>query len=192
MRSFAKVKNEPRRAATLYNLAHLAYEQGDAAKAQGLAQASADLATELGITPLRLGALARVGLAALALGARDEVTRVARVLEEELSSSGWFTGRECVEAFQARRALHDGDHRGAQLAFIRAAEAVGNDPYDLAWLVAECSALFRTPGATMELRRLGQRARQDAERFGFGPLAKRLTLVALDVERGASSLRTPA
>ena len=180
MRSFTKVKNEPRRAATLYNLAHLAYEQGDAAKAQGLAQASSDLATELGITPLRMGALARVGLAALALGAREEVARVAGILEAELSADGWFTGRECVEAFQARRALHDGDHRGAQRAFVRAAEAVGNDPYDLAWLVAECAALFRTAAATPELRRLGQRARRDAERFGFGPLAKRLTLVALD------------
>ena len=180
MRSFAKVKNEPRRAATLYNLAHLAYEQGDAAKAQGLAQASADLATSLGIAPLRMGALARVGLAALALGAREDVERVATILERELPPTGWFTGRECVEAFQARRSLAGGDHQGAQLSFVRAAEAVGNDPYDLAWLVAECSALFRTAGATADLRRLAQRARRDAERFGFGPLAKRLNLVVLD------------
>jgi diguanylate cyclase (GGDEF)-like protein/putative nucleotidyltransferase with HDIG domain len=179
MKSFAKVKNEPRRAATLYNLAHLAYEQGDAAKAQGLAQASADLATELGITPLRQGALARVGLAALALGDTERVTTVATTLERE-PTPNWFTGRECVEAFQSRLALHQGNTVLAQRAFIRAAEALGGDPYDLAWLVAECSALFRSAAATPDMRRVAVRARREAERLGFSPLAKRLALVAVD------------
>ncbi len=176
LRSFSKVKNEPRRAAALYNLAHLAYEQGDAAKARDLAQAAAQMAEQLGMHHLRWGAIAGVGLAALALGAQEEVERVANVLEAAVPDQHWFAGRECVEAFHARRALGAGAIDAATRYFARAAEALGGDPYDLAWLVAECAALFRTVSSP-ELVRLASHARRDAERLGFTPLAKRLALI---------------
>ncbi len=178
MRVFKKVKNEPRRVATLYNLAHLAYEQGDAAKAHNLSQATADLAEELGMVHLHHGALARVGLAALALGSRDRVEQVADRLQRDAMTSAWYGGRECVEAFMARYALQRGDLAKARESFIRAAEALHGDPYDLAWLVAECSALFRAV-KDASLQSVAHEAWRRAEELGYVQLARRLALVVV-------------
>ncbi|MGQ0646081.1 MAG: hypothetical protein ACT4P7_00830, partial [Gemmatimonadaceae bacterium] len=178
MRSFKKVKNEPRRLATLYNLSHLAHEQGDAAKAHDLSQAAADLAIEVGMQHVHAAALARVGLAALALGTQHEIEQVARQLTAYRDATPtWFTGRESVEAFMSRHALHIGDVAGAAALFHRAAEALRADPYDSAWLVAECAPLFRaSPDPTLQV--CLERARSEAERLGFVPLAKRLGTIA--------------
>ena len=174
MRCFKKVKNEPRRLATLYNLAHLAHEQGDAAKAHDLSQAAADLASELGMEHVRVAALARVGLAAIALGTATEVEDVARRLNEyRTSTPGWFTGRESVEAFMARYTLQSGDVVAAAGYFRHAAAALQADPYDSAWLVAECAALFRM-SQDPDLHAYLTRAHRDAEGLGYVPLAKRL------------------
>lgn len=181
MRSFRKVKNEPRRVATLYNQSHLAYEQGDAAKAHTLARSAADLAQELGMRSLYFGALARVGLAAMALGAAPEAGEVAETLAAEAQSTQWYVGRECVEAFIARHALEQGDVGRARLAFVRASEALYGDPYDLAWLVAECAALFRAvPDAA--LRAVAEKAYRDAQRLGYAQLVRRIALVVVPDE----------
>lgn len=182
MKVFKKVKNEPRRVATLYNLAHLAYEQGDAAKAHNLAQAAADLAEELGMQHLHFGALARVGLAALALGSRDRVEQVAATLQRDAMTHAWYVGRECVEAFMSRYALQRGDLAAARQSFIRAAEALHGDPYDLAWLVAECAALFRAVKDSALLE-IAQRALRESERRGYSQLARRLALVVVPPAR---------
>ncbi len=182
MQCFKKVKNEPRRLATLYNLAHLAHEQGDAAKAHDLSQAAADLASELGVEHVRVAALARIGLAAIALGTDHEMEDVARRLRlYKEHHPGWFTGRESVEAFMARYALSSGDVDTASRIFREAAAALQADPYDFGWLVAECAALFRLSNEK-DLRAHLVRAYRETEQLGYLPLARRLASTARSVD----------
>ncbi|MBC7893881.1 MAG: tetratricopeptide repeat protein, partial [Cytophagaceae bacterium] len=174
MRCFRKVKSEPRRLATLYNLAHLAHEQGDAAKAHDIARTATDLAGELGMEHVRVAALARMGLAAIALGTMTEVEDVRRELVGYCARTpGWFKGRESVEAFLARYALQQGAVSVAAEHFRAAAAALRTDPYDAAWMVAECAGLFRA-SRDPELRGHLAAAHRTATELGYVPLVRRL------------------
>ena len=174
MRCFRKVKSEPRRLATMYNLAHLAHEQGDAAKAHDLARAAVDLAAELGMEHVRIAALARMGLAAIALGTMTEVEEVRRELVSYGERTpGWFKGRESVEAFLARYALQQGAVTVAREHFRAAAAALRTDPYDAAWMVAECAGLFRA-SRDHDMRAALAAAHRTSVDLGYAPLARRL------------------
>jgi diguanylate cyclase (GGDEF)-like protein/putative nucleotidyltransferase with HDIG domain len=175
MAAFKKVKNEPRRLATLHNLANLAREEGDAAAAASLSRAAYDLATELGLSDIVGGALAGVGLAALALGNLDEARSIADrlLVSVDQGSTRTYRGREIVDAFFTRYHLAHGDVETAAKSLRIGAEAVANDVYGFCWLIAECAPLLRGQGGS-DFTHYILRARQSARAFGFRPLAKRL------------------
>lgn len=178
MQSFRKVKNEPRRLATLYNQAHHAREQGDPAKAYDLSLAAAELAQELGSQGIHDGSLASAGIAALALGKSTEAEVIASRLTSASRTGGtWLPGREIVEAFLIRYALATGDTKGAVSRFREATAAAQGDPYASAWLIAECAPLVR-PNGEAGTRESLRRALHEAQRHGYEPLARRISAAA--------------
>jgi diguanylate cyclase (GGDEF)-like protein/putative nucleotidyltransferase with HDIG domain len=176
MQSFKRVKNEPRRLATIYAQGHHAREQGDPAKAYDLSLAAAELAQELGVQGLHDAALGGAGLAAMALGKWTEVEVVASRLKSSAPriSMAWFPGREIVEAFLVRYTMATGDRERATAMFLGAASAVQGDPYASAWLAAECATLVRGGGERV-VRDVLHRAMLQARRHGFEPIVRRLT-----------------
>ena len=71
-RMFAKVHNEGRRLAAMYNSANLSLEQGDAVAAHEMYERVHSIASELAIVDIEVGSLAGAGLAALDLGNVDQ------------------------------------------------------------------------------------------------------------------------
>ncbi len=175
MLSFKRVKNEPRRLATIYAQGHHAREQGDPAKAYDLSLAAAELAQELGVQGLHDAALAEAGLAAMALGKWTEVEVVAARLTSSAPriTQSWFPGREIVEAFLVRYTMAAGDRERATTMFLGATSAVQGDPYASAWLAAECATLVRGGGERV-VRDVLHRAMAQAQRHGFEPIVRRL------------------
>jgi hypothetical protein len=115
-----------------------------------------------------------MGLAAIALGTMTEVEDVRRELTGYCARTpGWFKGRESAEAFLARYALQQGAVSVAAEHFRTATAALRTDPYDAAWMVAECAGLFRAtrdPGLRQHLAA----AHRTATELGYVPLARRL------------------
>lgn len=178
MQSFRKVKNEPRRLATLYNQAHHAREQGDPAKAYDLSLAAIELAHELGAQGIHDGSLAGAGIAALALGKSAEAEAIAkRLVTAGRRGGSWVPGREIVEAFLIRYALAKGKVQDAVRRFHDATAAAQGDPYASAWLIAECAPLVR-PNGEAGIRESLRRALTEAQRHGYEPLARRITAAA--------------
>lgn len=175
MQAFRKVKNEPRRLATLYNQAHHAREQGDPAKAYDLSLAARDLAQELGALGIHDASVASAGIAALALGRPAEAREMAERLEYAVERDGndWVPGREVVDAFLVRYAASVGDMARATQVFSRGIAASRVDPYTSAWLVSECVPLLGPVG--QGYRSTVQRALTESQRHGYEPLVRRLS-----------------
>jgi tetratricopeptide (TPR) repeat protein len=140
LRHFTTVKNELHRAGTLYNIGHLAREQGDQERALTMYTETAELAQHLGQVDIEIGARAGAGLAALSLGRTDVATEslegVNRLLEQR--GNWWFQGRELADALAFRVAVTRDDVPGAVQQLRQAvANVEPRDPYRAAWLVAE-------------------------------------------------------
>jgi tetratricopeptide (TPR) repeat protein len=182
LRLFTTVRNEPRRLATLYNMAHLARERGDTAASLDLYDAAASLARGVGQTVVETGALAGAGLAWLGLG---EVAIAARGLEAANTIIGerqdwWFQGRELVEALAVRLALAAGDRAAAERRFRHAlSQAERHDLYGAAWLVAECAAPLEAQGVEEVRNAVAQYAPQ-AQTLGYAPLSARYAAFGKD------------
>jgi len=175
-RMFAKVHNEARRLAAMYNSANLSLEQGDAVAAHEMYDRVHAIAIELGILDIEVGALAGSGLAALALGYIDQALLARRRATERSAALGemWFQGRELLEALEVRYLVATDRHEKAARAFDRArALAATIDEGAALWLVAECGpALARLGGSSYDA--LIVEAHQRATEFGLRPLAARL------------------
>jgi len=172
LRLFRAVRNEPHRLGTLYNMAHLARERGDAAAALTLYGDAALLASDIGQTDVQAGALAGLGLAALALGRADAAADAARDMAALLADreGRWFQGREMVELFGVRAALDAGDADAAEARFDASlAMAAAHDRYGAAYLVAECAGPLAAAG----------RERVWAAVTRYAPVADALGYVAL-------------
>jgi diguanylate cyclase (GGDEF)-like protein len=175
MHSFKRVKNEPRRLATLHGQAHHAREQGDPAKAYDLSLAAAELAQELGVQGIHDASLGGAGLAAMALGKWTEVEVVASRLTSSAQriAASWFPGREIVEAFLVRYTMATGDRERATAMFLHATSAVQGDPYARTWLAAECATLVRGGGERV-VREVLHGALAQAQRQGFESVVRRI------------------
>jgi tetratricopeptide (TPR) repeat protein len=174
LRLFTAVGNEPHRLATLYNMAHLARERGDAAAAVELYEATAELARKIGQIDVEIGALAGTGLAGLALGTPELVDTSLREVAARLSTRGdwWFQGRELAEALDVRVALRTAGAR-AETRFREAlALAERNDRYAAAWLLAECAGPLVAVGATAVWETVEEYARE-VEALGYASLSRR-------------------
>lgn len=181
---FARVHSEANRTAALYNLAHLAREEGRMADASRLYGATVPLARSVGLTDVAVGALGGVGLVALDSGDRAEATAAWSRLETDLDAQGdaWFQGRELAEILGVRLAIAAGDRSQAYLRFHRAlALADAHDPYGAAWLVATCAPLMLAGLAPQLELALADTVRSYATRvesMGLAPLSSRFQSLA--------------
>ncbi len=184
---FTGAGHEPYRLAALYNLAHVARADEDAARALELYGACASLAARIAQVDVQIGALAGAGLAELDLqataGAESRWQEVERLMAER--PDWWFQGRELAEALSIRlaaRAASNGTWHGAEspaLANLLDAlqRAERHDQYAALWLGAECADVLRTQacaldGTPTESRR--ERLRELARALGYASLVSRL------------------
>jgi tetratricopeptide (TPR) repeat protein len=179
LRLYTSINNEPFRLTTLYNLAHLARERGDAAGATELYGAAKALAERLGQLDVHVGSICGVGLAELALG--QHAAAAAHLDEARALLDGrdaaWFQGREVLEALGIRLQLERGQREPA-MERLRGAlmEAERHDQYATVWLAAECASGLRD--ATGSRHELLQRYAAQARTLGYSPLVKRLEAAA--------------
>lgn len=175
-RMFAKVHNDGRRLAAMYNSANLSLEQGDAVAAHEMYERVHAMATELGIVDIEVGSLAGAGLAALALGYIDQALLSRRRATQRSATLGetWYQGRELLEALEVRYLVVTERQAQAAVSFERAhALASTIDEGAALWLVAECApALARAGDGRYDA--MIRDAHQRATEFGLRPLAARL------------------
>ena len=171
--------NQQHRLASLYNLAHLARERGDAAACVELYEAVISLARAMGQRDVHAGALSGVGLAMLQLrsiaAAQAQLAAATELVAER--SEWWFQGRELFEALRIRLALTksrstDAIEVSGALLFVEK-----HDGYGAAWLAAECAeALANGRGTcTADLARFAERA----SALGYAPLLNRFAAAGL-------------
>ncbi|MEO6446722.1 MAG: diguanylate cyclase [Gemmatimonadaceae bacterium] len=175
-RMFAKVHNEARGLAAMYNAANLAREQGDEVAALGMYERVHALAAELSITDIEVGALAGAGLAALVLGHLDQALMSRARAAERSAALGdrWYQGREMLEALNVRYLLLTDRSSQAVVAYERAIELARSiDEYASLWLVSECGPPLVRAGATQFVDRVREACARATE-CGFRPLAARL------------------
>jgi tetratricopeptide (TPR) repeat protein len=140
-RMFAKVHNDGRRLAAMYNSATLSLEQGDAVAAHDMYERVHDMAAELKVVDIEVGALAGAGLAALALGYVDQALLSRRRATERSAVLGatWYQGRELLEALEVRYLVATERHAQAGAAFDKArALATTIDEGAALWLGRVC------------------------------------------------------
>lgn len=186
-RLFTRVKNEPRRLAALYNQANLARELGDAGEALGLYESASQLADELGLPDLRVGALAGAGLSALSLGMDEHANACRRSLDETLShlTDSRFQGIEMVYGFLVQHDVARRDMAGAIRRFRTVMEElVSYDVYAYVWFVAECASALAVTGSS-EIGVAIDRALQVSRDIQATLLARRLS-VAYTVFHGVN------
>jgi diguanylate cyclase (GGDEF)-like protein/putative nucleotidyltransferase with HDIG domain len=191
LRLFTTVKNEPNRLTTLYNLAHLARERGDAASALALYTETAALARSIGQHDVEIGAVAGAGLSGLALGRRDVSDSGVRDATALIDGRAewWFQGRELAEALSVRAALTAGDEHLAERRFGEAlALAERHDPYGAAWLVADCATPLAASGLS-SVRKTVARYVPLVEALGYAQLSARYAAFGGRTDDGDMSTR---
>ncbi|AHG89111.1 diguanylate cyclase [Gemmatirosa kalamazoonensis] len=175
LRLYTSTNNEPYRLTTLYNLAHLARERGDAAGATELYGAAKALAERLGQLDVHVGAICGVGLAELALGQNAAAGAHFAEASELLAGreDAWFQCREVLEALGIRLELVRGRRAVAVERLCTAlGEAERHDQYAAVWLAAECAAGLREERDGVQ--QLLQKHAAQARKRGYAPLLRRL------------------
>jgi tetratricopeptide (TPR) repeat protein len=175
-RMFAKVHNEGRRLAAMYNRANLSREQGDAVAAHQVYERVHATASELGIVDIEVGSLAGAGLASLELGNVDQALMARRRATERSAELGgtWYQGRELLEALEVRYLLVTDRATSAERAFDTArALAATIDEGAALWLVAECAPALMRAGRE-RYNEVIRAAYERAATFGLRPLSARL------------------
>ncbi len=172
---FAASGHEPYRLASLYNLAHVARAEGDAARALELYGACATLAKQISQIDVHIGALAGAGLSELdldaPLGARAHFGVAQALLVDR--ADWWFQGRELWEALAIRLISRSDNAETALPALLSALTRVEtHDQYAALWLGAECADLLVPWHAGAVIVR--ERLRKQARALGYAPLVQLL------------------
>lgn len=177
LRDFESIKHDRYRLAALYNLAHLARMENDAAAALELYDTCAVLAAHIGHHDVEVGALAGAGLAELDLrsirAAEQLAQRVESMMNGMANRFAWFQGRELVEALLLRletKRTSVASIRGKLLTTLARIES--QDAYAALWLAAECSHLLLANTADVAAARA--RLLVQARAHGYTPLVQRL------------------
>lgn len=172
---FTSIGHQPYRLASMYNLAHLARTQRDAASALELYGACAILAESLQHAEVQIGAIAGIGLAELDLntmgGASRQRDRARALIGAR--TSWWFQGRELWEALTIRLVSSEQGPTYALQALLSALQrAESHDQYAAVWLGAECADLFLFGDASTIIVR--DRLLMQARALGCEPLVTKL------------------
>lgn len=171
---FAANKNTHGQLISLYNLAHVERESGGYATAAELYEATMSLAKRIGSNEVEIGAAAAAGLCNLELQRYETARVIADDVEAAMSTrSGWFQGRELVEALRVRLAVHEGDLARAVQAFEAAIPLADDaDLFTAAWFTAACApTLFDFQPILIKqwIRRYADRV----ESLGYAQMSKR-------------------
>ncbi|HUF26401.1 MAG TPA: diguanylate cyclase [Gemmatimonadaceae bacterium] len=171
---FAAVKHSERQLYALYNLAYLDRERGEHESAAELYEVAAGLAQRIGHSDVEIGAYAGRGLSLLKQGqvaaARTAFERAAEGMRQR---SGWFQGRELVEALTALMAAGEGRLDQAMQHFEAALElAEANDVYSAAWLAAECADLLYQHDPA-HMRSTVTRYAERMKELGYGEMSRK-------------------
>ncbi|MEX2180158.1 MAG: AAA family ATPase [Gemmatimonadaceae bacterium] len=141
---FAAVKNSELQLYALYNMANLERETGNFASGAELYEATSSLAQRIGQSDVEIGAMAGEGICLHSLDKMDAAQVQLSEIEARMSNrTGWFQGRELVDALRVRIAIAEGRIADAMAVFESArATAEGYDMYSVAWLTAACADLL--------------------------------------------------
>ncbi|MEP6781489.1 MAG: diguanylate cyclase, partial [Gemmatimonadaceae bacterium] len=181
---FTSIGHQAYRLASLYNLAHLARAQHDAASALELYGACAILAENITHIDVQIGAISGIGLAELDLNTMGGAARQrdrARLLMGNRAVR-WFQGREVWDALSIRLAATElGLDEAVRQLSSAIAVAEQHDQYAALWLGAECAELLAAGGSASAA--MSDRLFIQARALGYEPLVekfgrKRLRLVA--------------
>ena len=158
---------------TLYNMAHVEWENLAWDAGAELYEATASLAQRIGADDVEIGAVAAVGLCSVEGGKMDKAREAhEEILERVQRRSDWFQGREFAEALAI--ALLVADHR-VEDAIERYETAVAfaesSDLYTAAWLTANCGRTL-LPLAPERMRTWIERFRSPIDEFGYTGIAK--------------------
>ncbi len=170
---FAAIKNSHGQVMAVYNMADLERESGDLSAAVELFEATISLAKRIGANEIEIGATAAAGLCYLESGRTEDARAAAAEVEERMRArTGWFQGRDLVEALRVRMSLLDGDLAGAISRFEEVMPlADASDLYTAAWLTAACApSLFDVDPILMKkwIRKYADRV----ESLGYGHMCK--------------------
>ena len=172
---FTSIGHQPYRLASMYNLAHLARTQHDAASALELYGACAILAESIQHVDVQIGAIAGIGLAELDLNTMGGAARQRDRARELMGArdSWWFQGRELWEALTIRLLASElGSVHGLSALLDALQNAESHDQYAAVWLGAECADLFLVGDASTVLVR--DRLLMQARALGCEPLVTKL------------------
>ena len=174
---FTASGHEPHRLASLYNLAHVARAEHDAAGALELYSACVVLASNISQMDVHIGALAGVGLAELDLhasqGAELQLEKARALIGER--AEWWFQGRELWEALAIRLAAASvGPREPLPMLLDALARAEVHDQYAAVWLGAQCAEFLRLPNPQATATR--DRLRAQARALGYAPLVTMLSV----------------
>lgn len=172
---FTSIGHQPYRLASMYNLAHLARTQHDAASALELYGACAILAENIQHADVQIGAIAGIGLAELDLntmgGAARQRDRARALMGTR--TAWWFQGRELWEALTIRLIANElGAPHGLHALLDALLRAELHDQYAAVWLGAECADLFLVGDASSIVVR--DRLLIQARALGCEPLVTKL------------------
>jgi diguanylate cyclase (GGDEF)-like protein/putative nucleotidyltransferase with HDIG domain len=184
LRLYTTLRNNAHRLVSLYNLANLERERGDADESSRLYKETTILAEQLGAEDVIVGAHAGVGLAALRVA---DTTAAHAALDAAYQifagrTDWWFQGRELLESLAIRIDAMAGRFDAARERFHIAVEKLEPlDVYAAAWLVADCAATLaeRDPGTWEVVHRFAEHPALHQ----FVPLAARYTALKDMAER---------
>ena len=174
MALFAAVKNSELQLYALYNMANAERDTGNFEVGAELYESTSSLAQRIGLSEVEIGAMAGEGLCLLALGKMDAVRTHAAEIEHRIAGmSGWFAGREIVDAFRVRSAIAEGRIAEAMESFEAARkDSESVDLYSVAWLTAAVADLLLPHYPDQILAALQKYAGQ-VEALGFTDLVRK-------------------
>lgn len=173
MSLFAAVKNSELQLYALYNLANVERDSGNFSVGAELYDATSSLAQRIGQSDVEIGAMAGEGLCLLALGKLEAVRIHSAEIEHRLASAtGWFQGREVVDAFRVRSAAADGRVSQAMEIYEAARQdAAAVDLYSVHWLTATVADLFMADYRD-QMQEIIRQYRAEATALGFTDLVR--------------------
>jgi len=171
---FAAVKNGELQLFALFNMAGLERERGNYASSAELYESTASLAQRVGQADIEIGAIAGEGMCLLALGKLEAASAQAAEVERRATTrTGWYHGRELVDALRIRLAAAHGRLADSMSQF-EAARAVAEqyDVYSAAWLTGAVADLL-LPHYEPQVRSAIDRYSGQVQALGFAELTRR-------------------
>lgn len=171
----AGAKNSELQLYVLYNMANLDRERRDFSSGAQLYENCASLAQRIGQVDVELGALSGEGICLLEMGRIDDAKVPLAAIEDRLGGvTGWFQGRELVEALRIRIAASEGRSEDV-VKLYEAGRALAERAADLssaAWLTAMVADALHTADPA-HLKAAMDKFSQAVDTLGYAELTQK-------------------